>query len=370
MEEKLIFLLPQKKKPGYLLQERKFASFTANPPLSLAKYSFGNKSQTETEKLEKNLFIDRFREVAELCFVFAQNLDEPNNRYTLPITAQMFGQGKSMLGRHVQQYGRNIFDDEFTRNEEKKRSRGIMTAKIGSEKDLKAFFDAQYVLLDFSDFVRTYNSSEQFFLEFRAFLFRRIAEETRLMKDPDVLNIINGPLQNMDIETPQKIFEFFAKKINRRIFLHIDEVQSLNSMLEIDGTPLTKFYAFWKEIHNGLSNDFIYVSGRSIWLYNVGKQYLPSTPSPGRIFLVKMSTFSKENIAELFDLVLGQRGVSEAFDFEKRNQIIQVLHRLTAGVPRLVQVAMMVVLRTNNIKEINSNPCLDIFRSIFDQINL
>lgn len=291
-------------------------------------------------------FVNREKEIEIVANAFDHNLSTSTtqlntNKLQLVVTCQMLGSGKTTLG--------------YRFLEAVKRDQENLKKSIG-QAGITQLLSLKYVLVDFrfTKWPTDKNASEEVWeIHFKLLLARCICnalnpgaeKSNRLAKQ-----VIRTTLLEDLIDT------LIGEKTI--LFFHFDEIDLWQSHA---GDAPRSFYHLWAAIILEIQRlgHVIYCSGRSPYLFLVGKQYfkhrseeqggLLTSPEKGEVIHITLPPFTKENILTLLDHQQIKRNL-ESFpprkehmlniDKKAKDSTAESILKLTAGVPRLVSFAI------------------------------
>eukprot|EP01133_Synstelium_polycarpum_P012621 gene12621-14813_t len=279
---------------------------------------------------DDTVFVDRQREVQEmaLCALkilsfFKSPADQHNSVVPIPLATQMWGSGKTKLGRSFIQ--RIAEDKDGIKDFLRVQGSHLATKYLKHPDQLEAAIESlsQHITVEFN---------------FKWFLPSLELEHVR------------GFIAN-DGWTPL----FSASSViawmednNHRIFFHFDEIQT--TVLNLDNFEAAKIlYILWRDIFLPLAaNGYpVYVSGRSSVLLSLSHGLYRhkglTSPDKSRMIHIVLHLFDLYHIKELLELY---------YKGHKENDFLakQIL-KYTSGVPRLV---IALVRSTNGMDELVS----------------
>jgi hypothetical protein len=189
--------------------------------------------------------------------------EESQKKTTLLTSAQMWGSGKSWLGNH--------FLEQFN-SPQCETLRSKLAEEFGTE-DVHTLAHSIYLLVDlrrWSDLLprRAVQLDEYVLCSLVGAMLMHFPDDCTFWESQPIANW-----------TPKGVLAWFTKKYHKTFFVHFDEVDLILNVApsltrdEIIGIEAAKrFYDFWRLTHPIiLTGNFLYVSGRSVFLYSYGK---------------------------------------------------------------------------------------------------
>jgi hypothetical protein len=152
----------------------------------------------------------------------------------------------------------------------------------------------------------------------------------------------------------------------RPIYIHFDEVSELESDMFLkkflpeyddqrsDYFKLLIYYQFWRAVFPiTKQNTFVYSSGRSFKLSELGRSKLQVLSSPCPILHLYLSTFT---INDIKDALIYTPNIYQYIDASLFDEISEWLHQWTSGVPRLVCYGIKGIVATFESKKLINHP--------------
>lgn len=234
-------------------------------------------------------FQNREPEIEAIATTCLQNLrvsklgagEISQKKTTLLTTAQMWGSGKTWLGRH--------FLPQF-RSQQYKTLRSKLEVEYGSD-TVGILANSVYIPIDLRRWMHMFIQLPPGRLDL--YILRSLLGTILAYYPQDIDFWQNQPESKW---SPGSILNWFKEKYNRSFFIHYDEVDYIlqvppailyDAAFEIEGA--NRFYHFWTFIHSvTLTGNFLYISGRSVFLYAFGKGLYrrPGLVSPGITVIV------------------------------------------------------------------------------------
>lgn len=265
-------------------------------------------------------------------YIVLKVLGSSQNTYKLYLisTAQMWGSGKTWLGKYFLNQLNTISLEEINNNVLEYLPIVANQSQLVIE-GYNALKQARYVYINLK-FIRMNNLV---MLIFRSLL----GVDSSLAQT--AINELN--MKELDLSD---ILSWFSKKLNcAHFFFHFDEIDSIFGA-NVSTEPL---YEIWNNALHPLilSGHFVYCSGRTSLLLSIGMTGTRNSPGKNRCLL--LDTLKEHHIDEILHEMFDQRFWN--IDSESRRNLAKSIFNLTAGVPRLVQYACdFLFIRNNDLK--------------------
>lgn len=263
----------------------------------------------------------------------------PEKKPTLLVTGQMFGSGKTALGRR-------LLDFSNPRVEKLFRERPLQ-----SDSGAAPLAEALTVTIDLQQYAPP---SRQSPIELQFFLAKLVwcCTLTRFTGvSPEAANALWNKRTRLSLT---ECVTTLTSALNRSLLLHFDEVGTVEDSTWADFFPtntsdddtdqkrtIRRYYALWLALLPLLRHDraFLYLTGKSTALSLIGRGLLGMSQSPSKVQQLTLGCFEIEHLDDLVNSVAGAEFLDLSSNDVKR-EFLDWLHRLTGGVPRLVSYAL------------------------------
>lgn len=284
--------------------------------------------------------VNRHKQLREVWLAWISNWhSSPSQKKVLVATGQMFGTGKTTFGLNLLNWNNVHVHTEFQKlptSDGKEALSTALTVYIDLQKEIFSIFSAG--VQNVSEYVSLLiwaNSMHQLF---------GVGIDAAVMfwKQSD----------SPTIRTVTGVMDMLGKLTQRAFYFHFDEVNALESseLRQLfdsaegkETSVLSRYYAFWSALSNILDVAFVYVSGKTVMISELGCGKLGHGSSPSRCLQLLLPRLSSSDIKNVIKVKYATAFGSFS-DEEHVQRIAEYIHHWSSGIPRNIEYTIKFIL--------------------------
>lgn len=316
----------------------------------------GSPRPTVIHRVPSGSFVNRKKELTFAWKNLITTFESANTtgKHHLLVTGQMFGSGKTALGKNLLNFRDVHVEAEY--------------AKLPESVGKKVLRSAVPILIDLQQ--QTCPSFIETLTDYISWIIWTSTLETCF----DIRSSKSTTFWMKQKYSPRFCVQELTELVGKPLFLHFDEINVIENENFIKFFPgvdtddeykrqLRKYYKVWAELYPLYKEGvFIYITGKSFLLSNMGFKQLGQGFSAGPVDHLFLKSLARSDIYEIFH---ARVSAMQSVDDEDVEKFTDWIYEWTSGIPRPVVCAIDAIIQTSpessgvNFIMMNDSKCVD-----------